>query len=443
MADAAMDLFEKMAIERQKTVNAILQFLNQMIRENNLSFKDREVTDSLYELSEHVKKGGTVKSDMVDAEDVALFESLLKKYRVTYSAVKVSDPTEKMERIVYLTKDADQNRMDLVRKQYFYELGVGLNEISMQEMAKYEEGKDVGIVTGLSAEEAELFRYYASDYGFGFAVLRNEDGFDIYFSHGAEKEVKSVLRKAAYDLSIPEYGEAISRRIESREEFDSLIKPERKEVYVVADADNPNNFITVTEKGFATHHVQANTVTDENGNVTVKYSTRDRDYSVSDRDKLMGFVEQFNTPVIIKDPREFPLIKGFATDGGVILPEAGKIRELYDSLKQGLRGRAGAAEEYCFTKSFKELLSHEPADPRREEIEDAERWALGNEDFYPDELNDRLAAIIEEVDEKNFERRMVDRTFLEDVMEKKMSEGMKKKEPARGSMPEMESGLSR
>ena len=443
MTDTAMDLFEKMAIERQKTINAILQFLNQMIRENNLSFKDREVTDSLEELSEHIKKGGAVRTDMVDTADVAMFESLLKKYRVSYSAVKVSDPKEEGERVVYLTKDTDERLMGLVRKQYFYELGVGINEVSLQEMSKFEEGKEVGVVRSLSAEEAELFRYYASDYSFAYAVTGNEDGFDIYFPYDAEKEIKQVLRKAAYDLSFPDYSEAIKRRIESRNKFYEQISPQKKEVYVIADADNPNNFITVNDEGFSTHHVKAQTVTAENGNVTVRYSCQDRDYTASERGKLMSYVEQLKRPVIIKDPREFGLISGFRTDGGIIMPEAEKIRELYDSLKQELKSRAGVEEDYCFTKSFKELLSHEEADPRQEEIEDAERWALGYEDFHPDELNDRLMAIIEDVDEKNFGRRAVDHTFLEEVMEKKLSEELRKQKSMREAMPEMESGLDR
>jgi hypothetical protein len=154
-------------------------------------------------------------------------------------------------------------------------------------------------------------------------------------------------------------------------------------------------------------------------------------------------VEQLKRPVILKDPREFGLIAGFRTDGGIILPAAEKIRELYDSLKQELKSRAGAEEDYCFTKSFKELLSHEETDPRQEEIEDAERWALGSEDFHPDELNDKLMAIIEEVDEKNFGRRAVDHTFLEEVMEKKLSEELKERTATWEAMPEMESGLDR
>ena len=443
MADAAMDLFERMAIERQKTINAILQFLNQMIRENNISFKDKEVTDSLKELSEHVKKGGSVRSDMVDSADVAMFESLLKKYRVTYSAVKVSDPKDAGESVVYLTRDTDKQRMELVRRQYFYELGVGINEISLKELADYEEGKEVGVVTELLPEEVELFRYYASDYGFGYAVTKNEDGYDIYFPHDMERVVKAALRKAAYDLSVPEYSEAVSRRIQSREEFDRQVRPGKKETFVIADADNPNNFITVTDEGFAMHHVKAESVTQDNGDVTVRYSVRDRDYSASERDKLMGFVEQLKTPVILRDPKEFGLIAGLSRDGSVILPKADKIRDIYDSLKQELRGLAGTEEDYCFTKSYKEILSRKEADPEREEIEETERWALGSEDFYPDELNDRLMVIIEEVDEKNFGRRSVDRMFLEEVMEKRISENMRTDNFRRDAVPEMESGLSR
>ncbi|HAG70008.1 MAG TPA: hypothetical protein DCL38_08545 [Lachnospiraceae bacterium] len=423
MADAAMDMFERMAIEKQKTMNAILQFLNQLIRENGLAFQDREVSDSLEKLSEHVKEGGSVKSDMVDMEDAALFESLLKKYRVPFSAVRVSDPSEERERVVYLTRDTDQRLMDLVRKQYFYELGVGLNEISLKELSDYEEGKDVGFVTGLSAEEVELFRYYASDYGFGYAVMKNEDGYDIYFPEDAEKEIRGALRKAAYDLSVPEYREAIFKRIESREAFNERIRPKGREVYVVADADNPNNFITVSEKGFSVHHITADSVTDEKGEVTVSYSCKDREYS-SERGKLMSFVEQLKTPVIIKDPKEFGLIRGFGRDGSIVLPKAERIRELYDSMKQELRERAGNKGDYCFTKSFKELLSRENADERQEEIEDVERWALGSDDFYTDELSDRLVAIIERVDEKNFGRRAVDRTFLEEAMEKRVTENL-------------------
>ncbi len=443
MADAAMDLFEKMAIERQKTINAILQFLNQMIRENNLSFKDQEVSDSLEELSKHVQKGGTVRSDIIDAEDVAMFESLLKKYRVTYSAVKVSDPKAEGERVVYLTRDTDQMKMNLVRKQYFYELGVGINEISLQEMAQYEEGREVGIVTDLSAEETELFRYYASDYSFGYSVIRNEDGFDIYFPHDAEKEIKAALRKAAYDLSFPDLREAVYTRIRSREDFEEQIRLEKKEVYVVADADNPNNFITVTDEGFATHHLQAQSATAENGDITVQYSSKDRDYSASERGKLMSCVEQLKTPVIIKDLREFTLIDGFGKDGGIILPKADRIRDLYESLKQELKSRAGAEEEYYFTKSFREILSHGSWNPEQEEREEAERWALGSGDFYPDELNDRLVSIIEEVDEKNFGSRTVDRTFLEDMMEKKVTENQREHKDGKNAAPEKESWLER
>ena len=443
MADAAMDLFERIAIERQKTINAILQFLNQLIRENSISFNDKEVTDSLEELSEHVKKGGSVRTDMVDAEDVAVFESLLKKYRVTYSAVKVSNSKDEGECVVYLTKDTDKQRMDLVRKQYFYELGVGINEISLKELADYEDGKEVGVVTELLPEEVELFRYYASDYSFGYAVTKNEDGYDIYFPHDMEKSVKAALRKAAYDLSVPEYSEAILNRIQSREDFDRQIRPGRKETFVIADADDPNNFITVTDGGFAIHHIKAESVTEDNGDVTVRYSVRDRDYSASERDKLMGFVEQLKTPVILRDPGEFGLIAGFGSDGSVILPKADKIRDIYDLLKQELRSRAETSGDYCFTKSYKEILSHEEADPEREEIEETERWALGSEDFYPDELNDRLVSIIEEVDEKNFGRRAVDQTFLEEVMEKRISENMKNDHFRRDTVPGMESGLSR
>ncbi len=120
MADAAMDLFEKMAIERQKTVNAILQLLNQMIKESGMAFYDREAVDSLKAMSEHMEKGGEVRTDMVDSADAAMFEDLLRKYRVPFSSIKASDPKQEGERVVFITKDSDRALMELVRKQYGY-----------------------------------------------------------------------------------------------------------------------------------------------------------------------------------------------------------------------------------------------------------------------------------------------------------------------------------
>ena len=114
--------------------------------------------------------------------------------------------------------------------------------------------------------------------------------------------------------------------------------------------------------------------------------------------------------------------------------------------KQELKSRAGEEETYCFTKSFKELLSREPADPKQEEIEETERWALGSDSFYPDELNDRLISIIEAVDDKNFGRRTVDHTFLEEVMEKKVSENVREQRREKAGMPftsDLEAGPER
>ena len=422
MADMAVDMFERIAMERQKTVNAILQLLNQMIQESNAAFKDKEITDSLEELTKHVKKGGEIKTDMVDTADAAMFESLLKKYRVSYSAVKGFDPQDGRERVVFLTKDTDQTLMDLVRKQYFYELGVGLNEISLVEMAKMAEGEVLGVTKGLTPEEMELFRYYASDYSLNFAVSRNDFGYDVYFPQDSLKEIKVILRKAVYDLSIPEYRDRVEQRIQGREAFDKRVAPKKKETYVIADAANPNNFVTVGAEGFALHHIEARTEKGQGEEIRVQYSIKDQEYSSFERERLMSFVSQFKTPVVLTDPGEFPLISGFEKDGSIRLPAAEKISGIYEELKERLSERAEQEEAYSFTKSFGEMLSADSSDPEREEREATERWALSSEEFYPDELGERLQRIIEAVEERTYDQVTVDRSFLEAMLHKTMEQ---------------------
>ena len=441
MADMAVDLFERMAIERQKTVNAILTLLNQMIRESNAAFKDKEITDSLDGLLKHVKKGGEIRTDMVDTADAAMFESLLKKYRVSYSAIRGGSSKEDREQTIFLTKETDKHLMELVRKQYFYELGVGLNEIPLVEMAKLAEGEELGITRGLMPEELELFRYYAVDESLNFAVSKNESGYDIYFPTDALEEIKIILRKVEYDMSIPEYRKNVEDRIAGREAFDREIVPKGSEVFVIADASNPNNFITVTQEGFATHQINGKTISSSDDAIKVRYTKNDREYTSFDRDRLMSFVAQFRNPVIVKDIKDFPLIAGFEKDGSIRLPEAEKIEGIYEVLKSGLKEKAGH-EEYSFTKSFGEVLSGEALDPEREERENAERWALSSGDFYPDELGEKLQAIIESVEERDYGRITVDREFLEGALEKTVEQNQSEERERYGSF-DMEAGFER
>lgn len=305
-------MLENVALEGTKFIN---QLLLQLLRKGGYV---QEGQDATKQLLSYCKTGGTVENLIVDVEDSALMQSLLRKNHVTF--VNVENPNQDSEnaKSVFLFKAKDKRAVEKALETYKMMKGKG-NIVKEEEILRQNEGNTVKVITGLDAYEAEVFKDYAKKNNLYYSSKYNKETHEheITVPIWEMDKADEILKKTMYDLSGKEGKELqneIDIYIKSRETFKEELNVTRSnDVVYVVDSQNPSQFISIQKDGFVTHNIE----TDKDGQLIDNHSKK---MSIADKALLMKYISSMNKAVIVSE-KEMSLVTDINKKGVVILPE--------------------------------------------------------------------------------------------------------------------------
>ncbi len=339
-----------------KVIEAFLRFLERIANDRNMSFKaDRTAIDAVNALKEHVERGGSLKSSLIDTKDAQMFKDCLKYNHVAYSCSEMLTDTGETK-MVFTTRDKDSDLVQKAVDMLVTELGTGLSKLPAWEFLNRTKDTKIEKRANLTEVEAFVFQKKLASYDITFSFNRvSEDSYEMLYLPQDADIVKEAALSVAFDLS-GEVGQEYSRNLrielDKERDFDKAIDHALKErardfghtgekledmpaIYIV-DSRNPNNFIAVTEDGFSTHSLHNRESVDSSGEVEDFVDDVSTVYKAEEKQTLMEYVNQLEAPVIIRSLAELGFIGGFHNHSLTLLdPDTTKERlaELIEQLK--------------------------------------------------------------------------------------------------------------
>ena len=339
-AERVGNFVEEGALASMKLLEALLQALNSGVSDSryNASHESAEGAKAVRELERHVKKGGSLVSDSIDPKDASMFRDLLKAYGITFSEFMATDKETGDERIIFCTKDADRERVNVVRERYKYEMNLDVNEIAMADFVRNNEGNRVYCVQGLDRAEVEAFRHNAAAEDVSFAVQESSEAgkYDIYYIDRDARGVQRALESTAFDLAGEKggiYKKNIEKNLSERDEFIKKLNPKPGETIYVADGFDPGRFIAVTDKGFSTHVLKR---VRETGNDVIRESSQASYPGYAD---LLPCIESLRSPVILSS-EEMEFVREIDENGKAsVIPDTKVFDQAFKNVMFTMAGR--------------------------------------------------------------------------------------------------------
>lgn len=355
-----MSFSEQVGQETLDSVTGITQSLLELLislAREKAKHKDYEKNKSgIYKLIEYMKKGGEIKSVVLDSKDAKVMEACMKAFNITYAATKTVDDNGKSI-VVFWYRASDEPVVLKAKNKFIYEMGYGNGCVDPREFMEYNMNRTIKTKKGLNEVELEVFMHYANNENIKFSYVKSEtekNKWDIIYMQKNEEQINRALCSMAYDLSGPEgekYYNEVEEHARNRILFNEKIKNIGDEPKVIVDSKNPHNFITVTADNFTTHCIDV-VKQKELGGETREILADKNTISISsyDREELMNYVEELESPIIM-NLSDFKLIKGLSkTNEAIIIPED-QFREEYKKLSSVLENR---------TDKYEGKVVHEP-----------------------------------------------------------------------------------
>lgn len=341
------EIYAGMGDKAARTADRFIELIKALVEDKKGTRTFHEMSDNgLKTILRHVKKGGDVRMQDVPSEYAPVFEAILKSQGIPYIAMD-SGKGEDRHRI-YITRDKDNGALEDVWRQFRMEMNVGMNELSVSQFIKENQGQDIRRSKGYDLVETEVFRRKIAEHGGAFAVTESDEErgkYDVMYLPRDQEEVDHALRDMQYELSGDpgrEYRDTLEKDIRGRIRFEQNLNPKRGETLYIVDSENPNNFISVTATGFAVHSLKLSQETLKSGKK--QEIVTDPDVVLSnlfDRERIMNYAEGLKKPVILTE-KEMPIVKGIAPDGSAIIAKQDDFRAFFRKFREQLSLREDA-----------------------------------------------------------------------------------------------------
>lgn len=201
---------------------------------------------TIREFQKSLKRGEGFSSLRIEDYKLSDYLRFMNREKVLY--MTLDDMESGTHGIVFRNRDIEKME-EIKRSVELYHTGKA--EIDAASFLKIYDRKKVGLVTSITDEQAELFRYFIKDTPVMFSMFRDYDGKNavIFDSEDGEK-IMDAVRNADWMLR-GSFGfkvlQQVQYRIKGREQIINDIADAKKEFYIVSKS-NPKNYIHVTEE---------------------------------------------------------------------------------------------------------------------------------------------------------------------------------------------------
>lgn len=274
--------------------------------------------------------------------------------------------SDDMKTVYYLKKDAKKIEDAIV----VLNAKAGLQkEISSDLFLSHFPEESVCFIDHLSEADLELFRYYASESDFVFAVAEGDDGsIKLLVDNDDREKVREALAMVSWDLTGPHGGrirERVNYKLEGRQALNIALQDAERDFYIV-NGNAPESYIHVTADDFKSYKNKV--MLQQVGRNSGRFED-----SLADRIRSLG------EPVVLS-PEEFNMN---SHERSLVIEEKMNIFPPdYDIMQ----------EQSKFRELFN-LVSIGVADKRNEELQKKlknrmDKMALDDEGNHPAEIDD-------------------------------------------------------
>lgn len=268
----------------------------------------------------HVEKGNGTLTASVSEERAEAFKELLKENHIPYVEIAHTDPETRERVMFFVYRDSDRGRMEKVIREFLLDIDKSCHEVDLDTFERMMDGQTYGSVSGMSREEIYIFREAAKNHDIHFSIVADGSRYRVVANDAGALE--DALADMAYYMA-GERGRAYQGRIAGcllqREGFLQKVQPEKGIVKYVVDVRNPQNFISIDEKGFTTHSVRAREEPGPDGAVKrILYDAMHNTCFGMDKEWLQELASGFSCAVVLSE-EEFPLVQGITAAGEAVL----------------------------------------------------------------------------------------------------------------------------
>ena len=353
-------------------------------------------------LLDHIREGGGTLTTVVSEQRAEEFKELMKKEHIPYVEIEHIDPNTKEKSIFFVYRDCDRMGVKDVVKQFEIALDQSCHEVDLDTFIKMTDKKSYGTVSNLTKAEVYAFREAAKGYDFNYSVVANGEKYAIVGSDA--KALSCAASDMCYNLSGElgrEYEIVLQNYLLQQKELVKRMKPESGQVKYIVNKNNPANFISIDEKGIATHSVGRRPERGEDGVVRdVVYDCYHQTYEGFDKEKLMQLVKELHNPIILTS-ESFPLVKEITKNGEAVLSQ--DFVEQYKEFAQTMEERKPDLSKLPQRKPKyrRENIIALRNVPRKVinalmQTEIPEVYVYGYDVAYPKEVAERMGKVLEE-----------------------------------------------
>lgn len=333
---------EGLGMQEANTASTFLRqmaiLLTQLINDGKKKGYQDEHMKGAKAILKHIKNGGKTSYQMVDIEDAALFEKILKHERIAY--VKMAATNGKS---VFVTKDEDDKLVKHAFDILSDELKISYREATPHEFINDHAGQNVCQSVGYSEVELEVFRKEAAKMGFTYAVVGNERDkgkHDILYAERDKDMVIKALKSMEYELSGADgnnYGKALELSVKVKIDILRASKQNRGEILYLVNANNPMQFITLSDGKMVEHNLSIEEKRDRTGKMQkiVKDMTK-QTYPFGNRE-LTAVMRMYGKCSLIPNDK-MSFINGYDSVGNVIAQDPMKMYNSMVGIKTDCQG---------------------------------------------------------------------------------------------------------
>ena len=344
MSEAAFDQVSESLLRGSLNTTAthtelLLQILEQMLMRANYTNEDMR---GLKTILAHLNSGGNANMSSIDIKDAEAIGTILKGLNVPFVTMRDGST----DRCIIVTRDTERDRMLATEafRRFAVEKGVDLQQISIDELLKANENRQVKHADRLTPAELEVFKERMKSYKGQYAVVRSavkKGAYDVYYPNKCSREVENALKDMAYDLAGQEgrrYEESVNDFIARRDRFIEKLNVKDNGVMFAVSKSDPTHFISISGDEYSIHRANATRFTDRDGkehiSMTDKFPKRE-----TDRRKMFESIQDYIPDVVILTQEEMGIVSTVSANGTCIFVPDAEFTKKYQELNAILQSK--------------------------------------------------------------------------------------------------------
>lgn len=263
---------------------------------------------------DYTRKGGkTVKLEIED-DYIKEFRDKMKREHINFIEIENTKEDGSLS-YTYLFQEKDKSRVNQIKKTFELELSKNSAELDIYTFRELMKNREISAAKNLTREEIYAFRNNVKNTNLKYVVTSGADGkYNIYANN--MKKLTDTLTLAAYDLSSEKgqkYKDDINSYVNKKNNLFEKIND--KDIFIIADSKNPNNFIYCGPDGYSIHSFAKKTEIRDGQEVDIiKDVVKPTIYSYEDKEHIMNIVGQYNNAVIL-NVEDFLILDNISKDG--------------------------------------------------------------------------------------------------------------------------------